>query len=76
MITQRDRDLCAGKGPPELVAAYRAAYNCGTMRRRYGLGDWVECLLAAVGITKDLFPGCKCGQRKAWLNRIGGRVSG
>jgi hypothetical protein len=45
------------------------------------LGDWIECHLTALGITKEkwveikssvgLAPTCECDARKEWLNQVG-----
>lgn len=47
------------------------------------LGDWVECHLTSLGVTKEwwvgiksevgLPPTCDCEERKEWLNQVGTR---
>jgi hypothetical protein len=57
-----------------------------TPKRKRGLGDRTEQLLASLGVTKERYveakkrfglpPTCDCPERREWLNRVGAWAAG
>lgn len=60
--------------------------SCSAWPEWHEVGEWVEIVLSAAGITKRRWTwvskrlglveiSCKCPARKAWLNTFGGRLA-